>query len=227
MKEYNTLAFGCPHLPFEHKDYLPFLVRIYKAFNCGRVICLGDLVDNHAINYHEHDPDGWSPEQEMEEADNHLQKFFEAFPIAWVCRGNHDRLVDRKGRTSGLPQRCFKSFRDRLNLPYTWKDDFKWIFDGVCYEHGEGYSGDLPHLKAALNNRMHTVIAHTHHAFGVEYSANEQDIVMGVSTGCGIDRKRYAFEYGRAFKKKPILGCVVISHCKRGVNATPFTMDMT
>jgi len=223
---HNTLVIGDTHIPFEHRDYLDFCKRIHKAFNCQRVVHIGDLVDNHAISYHEHDPDGWSPEDEMREADKHLKEWFKAFPKVYMCRGNHDRLVDRKGKTVGLPTRCFASFRTMWNLPDGWKDDFQFILDDVLYTHGDGYSGDFCHLKAALDNRMNVVIGHIHHAFGVAYSANNQDIIMGVSVGCGLDRKKYAFDYGRVFKRKPILGCAVISHSDKGTNATVYPMKM-
>jgi hypothetical protein len=31
-----------------------------------------------------------------------------------------------------------------------------------------------------------------------------------MAVGCGIDKNAYAFEYGRDFKKRPILGCGIV-----------------
>lgn len=221
----NTLVIGDTHIPFVNPKYLEFCKRIESDLKCTRVIHIGDLVDNHAMSYHEHDPNGRSPADEMSEADKHLKQWFKSFPNVYLCRGNHDSMIDRKGRTVGLPDRCFKQFREIWNLPSGWKDDFTWIFDDVMYQHGTGYSGDFGHLTAAKNNRINTVIGHIHHSLGVAYSSNEKDCIFGCAVGCGIDTQSYAFEYGRAFTKKPILGCAVIEHTKYGSNAKVYKMD--
>jgi len=207
----HILVIADTHLPFEHKNYLDFCKDIQNRVKCGTVVHIGDLVDNHSINYHDHDPNGQSPIDEMREADKHLQKWFKAFPSLFLCRGNHDSLVDRKSRTVGLPERCFKAFRDMWQLPNGWKDDFSWEIDGVIYQHGTGYSGDNAHLKVAYNNRQSSIIGHTHSSGAVGYMANEKEVIFGANVGCGIDRHTYAFEYGRDFRKKPILGCGVVT----------------
>jgi predicted phosphodiesterase len=222
----KVLVISDTHIPFEHKDYLPFCQRIHKEFKCDTVVHIGDICDSHAISYHEHDPNGMSPIDEMREADKHLKAWFKAFPYVHICKGNHDRMIDRKGKTVGLPDRCFKRFRDIWQLPRGWIDEFQWKIDDVLYEHGDSYSGDMAHLQAAKNNRMNTVIGHTHHNLGVDHTANEKDCLFGCAVGCGIDRKSWAFEYGRMFKKKPILGCGLIEWSKYGSNARVFRMEM-
>jgi hypothetical protein len=126
----------------------------------------------------------------------------------------------------GLPSRVFRPFRDIWGLPKGWKDDFSYIIDGVKYLHGSGYAGDLAHLKAAHDNRMSCVIGHLHSVAGIDYSANEEDCVFGMSVGCGIDRKSYAFEYGRDFKKKPVLAAGIVEYTKYGPNPRIFRMDI-
>lgn len=207
----NVLIIGDTHIPFERNKYLDFCISIQKRVKCNTVVHIGDLVDNHSISYHEHDPNGKSPKDEMDEADNHLKYWFKAFPSLYLCRGNHDRLIDRKSKTSGLPERAFKPFREIWKLPKNWKDNFSWEIDGVIYQHGTGYSGDNAHVKAAYNNRQSTVIGHTHSFGGVAYIANEKDCIFGMNVGCGIDRHTYAMDYGRDFKKKPIIGCGVVT----------------
>jgi len=172
---------------------------------------IGDLVDNHAISYHEHDPDGRSPADEMSEVDIHLKRWFSAFPELHLCRGNHDRLIDRKAKTFGLPSRAFKSFREVWNFPLGWQDDFSWEFYGVRFMHGTGLSGERAHIKAAENNRQSTVIGHTHSTLAGNYLVSEKDRIFGMNVGCGIDRKTYAFAYGKDLLKKPALGCGVIT----------------
>jgi len=206
----NVLSFGCTHFPFVKKGYLEFLLGVQKKEKCGTVICLGDLVDNHSISYHEHDPDLWSPAQEMEETDKILKKWFKAFPELKITRGNHDRLVDRKGKTVGLPKRCFKPYREIWNFPDGWEDAFYFIIDGVYYFHGEGYSGRGGHLQAANAHRLSTVMAHLHSFAGIEFTASDRDCIFGMNVGCGIDAKALAFAYGKHFKFKPIVSCGVV-----------------
>lgn len=220
----NTLVIADTHIPFEHRHYLSFCKRIYRDLKCSEVVHIGDLVDNNSISYHENDPNGWSPEDEMKEADKHLKEWFKAFPKLHITWGNHDHLVDRKGRTIGLPKRCFRSFRDMWNLPDGWKDGYEFILDNVLYTHGIGYSGANGHIQAAFDNRMSTVIGHLHAHAGVEYIANSKDLIFGMNVGCGIDAKKYAFSYGRGFRRKPIVSCGVVSHTKFGINAAVYPM---
>lgn len=212
------------HIPFEIPNYLDFCLQIFKRCKCSIFVHIGDLVDNHAISYHEHDPDGKSPEDEMRETDKHLKKWFKAFPKLYLCRGNHDRMVDRKSKTVGLPNRVFKPYRDIWKLPKGWRDDFSFEIYNVIFEHGTGYSGDNAHLKAAYNNRQSTVIGHTHTNGAIGYLANEKDIIFGMNVGSGINRRTYAFEYGRDFRKKPIIGCGVVTD--RGKYAQFFPMEL-
>lgn len=198
------------HIPFEKKGYLEFCKKQYKEHKCDRVVHIGDLVDNHSISYHEHDPDGWSPYDEMRATDKILAKWFKAFPNVVLTKGNHDCLVDRKGKTIGLPKRCFKPFREIWELPDGWKDVFSIDIQGILFKHGTGMSGQLAHLKAARANRQSTVIGHLPSYAGVEYDASEKDVIFGMNVGCGIDRDKYAFAYGKDFAKKPILGCGIV-----------------
>lgn len=214
------------HIPFEHRNALDFCKRIYRDLKCSEVVFIGDLVDNHALSYHEHDPNGRSPGDEIELAIKKCQPWYKSFPVAKFCRGNHDSLVDRKGRTVGLPERAFRQFRDIWELPKGWDDQWEHIIDGVKYEHGTGYSGKMGHIQAAVDNRMSTVIGHLHSHAGVNYVANNVDLIFGMNVGCLIDRKSYAFTYGKDFRHKPILSCGVVSYTKRGTNATLYPMDL-
>lgn len=220
----HVLVIPDTHLPFEKKHHLEFCLEIQKRVKCGTVVHIGDLVDNHAISYHEHDPDGKSPTDEMKLADKKLKLWFKAFPELYLCMGNHDRMADRKSKTVGLPSRVFKPFRDIWKLPKGWDTDFAFEMYGVIYEHGTGYSGDLAHMKAAYNNRQSTVIGHTHSNGAVGYLANEKACIFGMNVGCGIDRHTYAFAYGADFKKKPILGCGVVTD--KGRFAQFFPMEL-
>lgn len=221
----NVLVIADTHLPFEHPGYLDFCISIQKRVKCKTIVHAGDLVDSHAISYHEHDPDGYSPKDELNMARKKLKSWFKAFPNLYLCRGNHDRMVDRKGKTSGLSSDVFKPFREIYNLPKGWKDDFFWIIDDVVYTHGTGLSGQRAHLTAAEQNRKSTVIGHVH-VWGGQTGClvSEKDRIFGMNVGCGINRRTYAFEYGRDTIKKPVLGCGVVTD--KGKYCQFFPMDL-
>lgn len=208
----SVLVIADTHLPFEKKGYLDFCLDIQRRCKCQTVVHIGDLVDNASLSFHHDiDPNGKSPKDEIAEAKKSLQDWYKAFPKVFLCLGNHDRRVDLKGKHVGLPECVFRPFREIWGLPKTWKDAFSHEIHGVRYQHGTGYSGENAHLKAAYNNRQSSVIGHTHSFLGGGYIANEKDKIFGVNCGCGIDRHKIAFEYGRDFTKKPIVGCAVIT----------------
>ena len=223
LRTSNVLIIGDTHMPFEHPNYLEFVKEIQWKCKCKTVIHIGDLVDNHSISYHEVDPDGDSPKCEMNKADEHLADWFKAFPELRLTRGNHDCLVDRKGKTAGLPSRAFKPYRDIWNLPKKWIDDFEFVIDNVLYKHSYG-AGMYAHRSGAVSAGQPVVIGHTHSALGVEYVVTTKDCKFGMNVGCGIDRKKYAFAYGKDFKFKPILGCGVVTD--NGRHAQVFPMNI-
>ena len=220
----STFVIGDTHLPFEHKRYLQFCISINKKYKCKNIVHIGDLVDNHSISYYEHDVNGWSPAKEMEIADEHLQEWFKAFPRVKLCRGNHDNLVDRKAKTVGLPKRCFQSYREIWKLPKGWEDGFEFEIDGVIYKHGTGYSGKYGHVQAAIDSRQSTVIGHLHSSAGIEYMCNSKQIMFGMNCGSGINRKKYAFAYGKDSRRKPVISCGVVFDSK---NAQVIPMPMS
>ena len=221
----NILVFACPHIPFEHPKYLDFLLDVKDRVKCGTVICLGDLVDNHSLSFHhDHDPNGRSPLDEILLARKKLQPFFRAFRNVRVARGNHDVRADLKAKHVGLPDVCFKSFRDIWELPKDWRDAWSWQVDGVKYMHGTGFSGDNAPEKAAVSNRQSCVIAHIHHVCKAGYMTSNRDCILYMGVGCGIDLHAYAFSYDRDFAKRPVLGAGVITNS--GKYAQVFRMEL-
>jgi predicted phosphodiesterase len=206
----NVLVIGDTHLPFGHKNYLEFCKENQIKYKCKQVIHIGDLVDNHSISYHEHDPDGFSPIEEFKRTEKDLKRWFKAFKKVKICIGNHDSLTDRQRKTAGLSVKHFKNFREIWKLPKGWKEAFEWEIAGVLYKHGSGMSGRYAHVQAAERCRQSTVIGHIHSSSGVEYMASKKDRIFGANIGCGIDRKSYAFYYGKDFPRKPILSCGVV-----------------
>ena len=211
------------HQPFTHPGGLDFCLGIQKRVKCKTVVLIGDVVDNHSLSFFDHDPDGYSPKDEINEAKRRLRDWYKAFPEVFLCRGNHDSLVDRKGRHVGLPSEVFKPFREIWDLPKGWRDDWSWTIDGVLYKHGTGLSGPNAHIKAATDSRMSTVIGHTHSTLAVNYLCSDSSRIFALNCGSLIDTRSYAFAYGKDFTKKPVSGCAVVTD--RGAYAQVFPLE--
>lgn len=206
----NTGIIGDTHEPFCHPDYRDFCYEVFNKFGCGHILHIGDEVDNHAISYHEANPDGHSPGKESDLAYENLQKWYKTFPEVKVCVGNHSALHRRKAKTHGLPERFIKTYEEAWGAPGGWKWALQWEIDDVLYTHGTGSSGQNGAINRARDNRQSTVIGHIHSFGGVLYSASDKDLIFGLNVGCGIDIRSYAMEYGKDFAKRPTLGCGVV-----------------
>jgi len=207
----NTLIIGDTHLPFTHRDYLPWCREVAHEYKVKRTCHVGDIVDNHAISFHDHDPEGMSAGEELIAARKEVARWVKAFPDMHCAVGNHDELGRRQAYGNGIPATYLKSFADVLGLPSTWRFRFNWQFDNAWQmTHGTGSSGHDAAFKVAVNHRVSTAQGHIHTAAGVKHHASNKDIIWGLQVGCGIDRKAYAFNYGRDFITKPILGCGLV-----------------
>ena len=211
----NTLIIGDTHVPFVHRNYLEFCRHTAAKYKARRVCHVGDVVDNHSISFHDHDADGMSPGDELKAARKVVALWAKAFPRVDCAVGNHDELARRQAVAAGLPGGYLRSFREVLGLPKGWRFAFTTTYrdrSGHPWQltHGTGSSGHDAAFKVANSHRISTAQGHIHTAAGVKYHANNKDIIWGLQVGCGIDRKAYAFNYGRDFKDKPILGCGIV-----------------
>lgn len=216
--ERNVLITGDLHEPFCKKGYLEFCREMQEKYNCGTVVMIGDLVDNHAVNYHEHDPEGDSAGGEFTKALSRMHRWYYTFPSALVCIGNHDALPFRKLYTAGMPKAWLKNYEDLLEAPKTWKWSFTHQHEGVIYQHGTKLSGEMAAINAARDNRQSTVIGHLHTVCNTRFLASYKDLIFGVTVGCGIDHTAYAFAYGREQTRKPVLACAVVLGGKIPIN---------
>ena len=203
-------VFSDIHLPFAHKDYLQFLKETFKQYKVNQIICCGDLVDNHALSRHPTEPCAKGAYDELDLAKEQLKGYIKAFPKVTLILGNHDKIVHRQGASIGIGSRYMKSFSEVLELPNTWEIEEEIIIDNVLYKHGENCTGKDGALNTAINERISTVIGHSHSFGGCKYSANKRDSIFGLNVGCGIDVETYAFIYGKHFKYKPTLGCGIV-----------------
>lgn len=210
----TVLAVPDTHEPHAHRDHLAFLAELKRKYRPTVVVHLGDEIDQHALSDYEHDPDGYSAGHELEAAVDKLQGIYELFPTTAVCTSNHGARHLRRARKFGIPMAYMKPYRELLRAPKGWRWEPHWVFDGVRYFHGEGFSGSTGHLKAALSLMQPVVIGHLHANAGIAWAANPRHLVWGCNSGCLIDNEKYAFDYGKNTPSKPILGATIVIDAK-------------
>jgi hypothetical protein len=208
----NKLVIGDTHFPFCLPDYLEFTKQVQRRYDCDdHPIHIGDEIDAHALSYHEKDANGMSIFAEMEEAMEDMRKWYRAYPKVTVCVGNHSALPFRQANTAGIPKRWIKPYEQAWEAPTGWRWVIETIIDDVLYEHGTGASGKNAALGRAEKHRMRTVIGHTHTTAGAQFNASRRDLIWGLSVGCGIDHRAYAFAYAKENAAKPVIGCGVVA----------------
>lgn len=203
-------VFSDIHAPFDNKEYLPFLLETFKKFGVTDYVCLGDLVDFHILSKYTPEPCAMGAYRELDKALDTVARYTEAFPKCHLTFGNHDVRPEKLAASVGIGARLLKSFADLLELPPTWKVADEFVLNGVLYKHGINCLGKNGAINAAIQERMSTVIGHSHSYGGVQYIANNTNSIFGMNVGCGIDVEAYAFAYGRHDKVRPTLGCGIV-----------------
>lgn len=200
----NVLVIGDLHEPFCLDGYLEFCREKQEEFNCGTIVFIGDIIDNHYSSYHESEQDTYGPNEEFERAKDKVANWYKVFPKAYVCIGNHDRIVARKAKTAGISEKWLKSYDQALETP-GWKFVMEVVIDNVCYNHGEGGEAASRMTKELISQ----VQGHLHAKFYIQYGVGARHKIFGLQTGCGIDRNSFAFAYGKN-GPKPVIGCSVV-----------------
>ena len=207
----RVLVIGDLHYPFAIDGHIKFLKKVYTKYNCNKVVQIGDVIDQHAISFHETEPDSLGFESEKEKAKKCIHKLAKVFPKMDVCLGNHDlRLYRVAAKKAGIPVSCMKPLEELYDLPKGWTLGEEFYIDEVLYSHGEGYSGVTGHVNKAKDARQSAVIGHLHSFAGISYLANKNELIFGMNVGCLINAKTYAMRYGKTFKFKPTIGCGVV-----------------
>lgn len=212
MKYKSILVIPDQHFPFNHPDIFRFLKAVKKKYKPDKVVNLGDEVDFHSMSMHDHDPDLPNPFDEMEMAILRLKHMYKLFPEVDVLESNHGSLVYRRAKKHGLPKKVLKSYNEILEAPKGWRWHHDLVLKGsdnqdIMFCHG--LAADP--LKNSKNKSMRFVQGHHHSRFEIQYWANSKKLFWGVTSGCLIDWKALAFDYGKLMLNKPILGVTVIS----------------
>lgn len=204
-----TGVIGDTHLPFTLPGYREFVKKTFDLWGVDRVVHIGDLIDHHAISFHTSEVDALSPSSELELALRELELWKKDFPEMYICKGNHDKLPERKLKDIGLPGEWLRGIEEVYEFPTGWEIDIDWEFDGVLYTHtATGITGAR---NLAKTNMMSTVCGHAHSQAGVSYMTNHRGkSIFGMYVGCGVDVKSYAMRYGKDYKEAPVIGCGVV-----------------
>lgn len=211
------------HAPYQHKDTIPFLVAVAKAFKPDLVVNAGDETDKHAMSFHDSDPNLDSAGAELERAKVFLSALAAVFPQQLLCDSNHGSMHYRKAKAHGIPVQYLKTYRDIL-FPNGGGDGWTWAeswrvrtpLGDVLFKHQA--SGSV--LVDAAHNQCNLMVGHNHGNFSVEYSASSACLYWGAYGGCLIDKDSLAFAYGKHTLRKPVLGCTVI------LNGRPMLIPM-
>lgn len=216
----SLLVISDLHAPYSHPDTVAFLKTLKKKYKFDKVVCIGDEIDNHAISFHDSDPDLANAGEELKQAIKALKPIYELFPNVTVVESNHGSLVYRKALSNGLPKAVFKNYNEILDAPKGWT----WMFDvkvqtslGPIYLcHGKtGSAGRL-----ASSYGCSTIQGHFHEKAQITYISTPERLMFDAHTGCLADDKSLALGYNKINPKRPIISTLIV------INGIPHIVPM-
>jgi predicted phosphodiesterase len=198
------------HIPYHHKDSFDFLREIKKQFKPDFVVNIGDLLDFHAISFHEHNPDLPSIGDELTISKDYIKELESIFPNVTEVHSNHSSLVYRRAIKYGMSAQFLRPYGEFLGTKkWKWVDDLKLqMCNGKSVYFTHGKSADV--LKVSQTMGMCCVQGHYHTKFSIGYWANPDDLYWGMQVGCLINQKSMAFSYAKNFSTRFVLGCGII-----------------
>lgn len=213
MPNQRILIISDTHCPYEHVDAIKFLAAIKDKYNPDRVIHIGDEVDNHAMSFHDSDPNLHSAGDELQRAIGVISQIEALYPKVDVIESNHGSLAYRKAKVAGIPKQMLRPYEEILFPDH--KTKWRWHFELTvrlpngqpCYFH-HGRSANA--LTASQHRGMPIVQGHYHEKFNIQYWGTTERLNWGMNVGCLVDDKALAFEYNNSNLKRPIIGCGLI-----------------
>ena len=207
----SVLVISDLHIPYHHADSMHFLKEVKKKYKPDIVYSVGDCFDNHAISFHNHSADLFSPGDELQKCIEYIHQkkygLHTMFPKLVISSSNHDDLLARRIKVGGLPIKVLKELRDIYDTPgWSWHD--KIIikvknFEEVYCVHGQASNG----LKLANHMGCSTIQGHFHSVQNVSFSTNPVNNKrrFSLQVGCLIG-EGLSFEYNRLQLLRPQLG---------------------
>ena len=205
----KVLVCGDLHLPWSRIGYLQFCRDLYKKHKCNKVVFIGDVIDCHAISFHQKEPGCPGPLEEYRQTKEEVHKWYKAFPKATVVLGNHDKRIVRRAKSVDIPDIFLKSYSDIWETQgWNWVDDI--VIDDCYYYHGDGQSGEYPAANAVRKMLMSVVMGHNHTASGVKFYTNPTRRIFAMDVGAGCDDRAMAFAYAERNKRRSVLSAGVV-----------------
>ena len=208
----RVLVIGDLHLPCERDGYLDFCLAIQKKYKTNRTVFIGDVLEHSVISFHDKHPDAPGAKQEYAMMKERLDVWHGHFPNSKVCIGSHDERPSRLARSVNMPPDIYLKSYNEVWGTNTWEWDFQFKIDDVTYMHGTGYGGKYPYANASHNLGMSVVMGHLHATAGIYWNVSSEKRWFGMSVGCGVDDKTYAFEYAKHCRKKSVISCGVVDN---------------
>tara|TARA_R110000796_G_C14438748_1_gene422051 strand:- start:1 stop:708 length:708 start_codon:yes stop_codon:yes gene_type:complete len=210
-KHKKILVISDLHLPYHRDpDAFRFLKEIKKIHKPDFVVSIGDLLDQHALSFHDSNADLFSAGHELKKAKEYVKELESIFPELIEIDSNHSSMIFRRAVKHGLPRAYLKDYGDFLETKkWKWVDDLVITLPNkqrCLFTHGR--SADV--LKISQSNGMNCVQGHYHTKFLIEYWSNPDNLFWGMQVGCLINQKSLAFEYAKNFKTRFIMGCGMI-----------------
>ena len=206
----SILIISDTHIPYHHKDLLPFLKAIKKKYKPDRIIHIGDEVDKHAMSMHDSDPDLPSAGDELKQSLPIIKELEKLFPDMDLLDSNHGSLVYRRALKHGIPKAYLRHYNEFLQVGNRWKwhDDLtvNTASGPVYFCHGK--VADV--LKLAQSMGMSCVQGHYHSSYSIKYYGNSLGLYFGLQVGCLIDKDSLAFRYNKTQRARPIIGLGMI-----------------
>ena len=210
MNHKRILVISDMHLPYQHKDSIKFLKEIKKEFKPDTITSIGDLLDQHALSFHDSSPELYSAGMELDKAKEYVRELESVFPKLIEVDSNHSSMIYRRALKHGLPKAYLKDYGDFLETKkWKWVDDLTLTMSNgqrCFFTHGR--SADI--LKVSQTMGMSAVQGHYHTKFVISWWANPDNLFFGMNVGCLINQKSMAFAYAKNFKTRFIIGCAVI-----------------
>ena len=202
---------GDTHIPYELPEYREWCKEVFDAWECDTIVHIGDLIDHHALSFHDSEPTLKGAHGELVEARDRLRPWYRTFPELYLCHGNHDLIPQRQLTKLGLGHETWmRPLQDVYGMPDGWNIVDEVELDGVLYHHGYTANGVNGFRNDSTKRMCRTVTGHCHSNAGVSATASSHRLVWGMAVGCGVDVSSMAFAYGKHFLAKPIIACGVV-----------------
>jgi hypothetical protein len=193
----SILVISDTHVPYHHKDLLPFLKEVKNRLNPDKVVHIGDELDKHALSFHDSDPDLPSAGDELKISIPIIKEIEKLFPQVDLLDSNHGSLVYRRSLRHGIPKAYLRNYNEFLQVGkgWQWHDDLtlKTSLGPVYFCHGK--IADV--LTLAQSMGMSCVQGHYHSSFNVKFYGNSLGLYFGLQVGCLIDKDSLAFRYNK------------------------------